>query len=483
MVNRELIFTFGYSDWVFATSLEIMTSRLDLGATLGWIDWSGKLQKSRKYPIADRVHFLESKIRFRFSNLLDEISELGDSNQFYYSTSVPKYASSFSEKEELAQEVAYLELISVLRESAPIASMHSVVLSDFKLTFLNTYNAAISLLQTERPNTVFIYNGRFLQERAVWEACKELSIQVIFFEKFNPNWQQSFFLFTEPTHSPSYRSAVMQSFGEKFHAIDSDKHFFVGEHWFVNRRLGRTQNHTKNQSLSSSLDLERPFFVYFHSSEDELLTTELVSVAWGDQMKALTTLLEVMTEVRGIDLVIRMHPNLLFKSKREIKIWTDFGETVSKKFPFVHFVSASSAISSYKLMEQSAGVVTVGSTIGVEAAFFERKSILIGRAFHEFMGITQNPSSKEELAELLLTGLTPQELEKAKHNALNYAVFQSQGGLRFNRVRCLIRRRRLVYYFGNFRISRNLGISILMRMDIVFKNFGHSLRQRYSNLM
>lgn len=469
MANKEVIFTFEYSDWVLATSLEIMASRIDSGVNLGWIDWAEKFQKHRNYPIADKVHFLYSKIQFNCKDLLEKLDDLGNPDQFYYYNSIPKYTNEYKEKESLADEVAYLELISILRESAPIASVHRKILSDFKFTFLQTYGAAKSFLQTEKPDTVFLYNGRFLKERAVWEACKELSVTVVFFEQFNPDWQGRYFLFAEPTHSPHYRSEVMQRFGQKIRDEEPRKFFSTGEEWFLNRRLGRTQHYTKNQNFDSELDLQKPFFVFFHSSEDELLTTNLTSTPWGDQFSAITAVLETLQEIGNYDLVIRMHPNLLHKSNREIVTWNDFGKELAKEYSFVHYVASDSAVSSYKLMEQSVGVITVGSTIGVEAAFFERKSILIGRAFHEYMEITQNPATKDELARVLSIDLTSQELQKAKHNALNYAVFHSQGGVYFKMVRLLIRRGRLLYYFGNFCISRSLVVSLLMRFDIVLK--------------
>jgi hypothetical protein len=471
MVNKDLIFTFRYADWVFATSLEIMASGMVRGDRIDWVDWAGKFQKRWEFPISDRARIIETKMRIKQSRLIQKLNNLGEVGQLRYVSSTPFPLGKTLESERLAHEVAYLELISTLRESAPIAKDHESELSDFAVTFERTFNSAISLLQKERPNKVYIYNGRFLQERAVWEACLKLSIPVVFFEKFNPNWIDRYFLFNEPVHSLRYRSSIMDEFGTSLFQMNASEFECVGEQWFQDRRLGKSQVHTKNQALASGFDSVKPYFVFFHSSEDELITTELSSILWGNQMTALRTLIKVMSRIGTYDLVVRLHPNLMFKSNREIRIWENFSQEVMRDFPWVHFIAPSSDISSYRLIDQAVGILTVGSTIGVEAAFFERKSLLLGKAFHEHMEITQNPSSEMELEQFIVEDLPREIVMKSKHNALKYAVFHSQGGTRFTYIRHLTKRKKPTYYFQDFKISRSLGVSILMRIDVKLRPF------------
>jgi hypothetical protein len=472
-----MLFTFRYSEWALATSLEIIASQLNQGKNLSWIDWTGRLQENFEFPIADRFHNFETGWRIRRSGLLKSILDLFPLGQFEWSGQI----SSFSEcnVEELADEVAYLELISLLRESTPKVEDHTKLFNNLKKTFQLTYDAAYATLAEVTPSRVYIYNGRFLQERAVWEVCKALSIPVTFFERFNPNWINRYFLFEKPTHSPSYRSSIMQEFGMNLHESNRTSFYEISTKWFEDRILGITQNFTKNQK--SELTPTRPYLVFFHSSEDELITTDLSSVNWKSQIEALNSLIEVMNKIGAYDLVIRMHPNLMYKSKREIRIWEEFGKHVAKNNTWIHYISPKHPANSYKLIENSLGVITVGSTIGVEAAYLDKKSILIGRAFHEDMGITQNPRGQVDLAESILNELTNEELASTKTSALRYASFHSDGGTTFKWVAQTKSTKRTSYWFGTFKITRSFSVSALMRLDILAKrirNAVHSLVSR-----
>lgn len=475
MASKETLFTFRYADWALASTLEVICTRLAVGQNVSWIDWTGKFQYRYEFPIADRLHNFKTKSRIAKSNLITFLSDIGNQLQFEWTNRVPKSLPPALGIEKLADEVAYLELIAILRESSPNKPDHRNILSDYKKTFLQTYAAVKAVLLIERPSRVFIYNGRFLQERAAWEACIDLAIPVVFYEKFNPNWADRYFLFEEPTHSPSYRSSVMTAFGENRSEGNPIEFLSTGSKWFQDRQLGKSQSYTKYQTLNSGFKVEKPFYVFFHSSEDELITTDLTSAIWGNQMSALSMLIQVMREIEEFDLVIRMHPNLLFKSPREIKIWEDFGKKVSREYPWVHYISAESPVNSYELIQKSAGVVTVGSTIGVEAAFLSKKSILLGRAFHEDMGITQNPQCTQDLIRLIKQDLDYSDLENVKHNSLKYAVFHASGGTKFKWVVLSTNSRRTFYFIKNFKIVRSFSVSILIRIGVWCRKIRNSV--------
>jgi hypothetical protein len=467
MAKKVMCFSFRYDEWVFATSLEIMAVNLDQGNQVKWVDWTGKFQHRFEFPIADRLHIYGTRRRIRKLNLIKTLSNLGVKGQFEFDNQIPFF--THCQIDALADEVAYLELISILRESAPNKKDHIRALSDFKKTFQFTYSAAIFLLTIERPSAVYIYNGRFLQERAVWEACIALSIPVVFFEKFNPNWVDRYFLFEKPTHSPNYRSQVMSDFGDALSQTNSEELLGIGTEWFHNRYFGKTQKFTKNQTFESNLQLVKPYYVFFHSSEGELITTDLTSGIWGNQISALNALVESVKLVGGFDLVIRMHPNLLYKSKREIKVWNDLGTNIAKENSWVRYISPESPISSYALIEQSEGVITVGSTIGVEASFMSKKSILLGRAFHEDMGITQNPGDRASLEALIASNLSREKLENCKFNSLKYAYFHAVGGTPLTWVARMTQYRGPFYKFGNFTIQRNIIVSLIMRLEVLIR--------------
>jgi len=474
MPDKEIIFTFSYNTWALATTVEIIANTLVSGGDMTWIDWTGKFVKKHEYPVASKLHINQVRRGIRRSNLIEELNKLGANSTFRYQNTIGRVTNYEQEINKLAEEVAYLELISVKRESNPDKNLHKTTLKLYKDSFMKTYKEAKNLLKYKQPSKVFLYNGRFLQERAVWEACRNLNISVAFFEKFNPNWHDRYLIFKEQTHSPQYRSNLMNNFF--LNSTDNENINDIGQKWFKDRTLGITQNFTDLQNQNLGLSHLKPFLVYFHSSEDELITSELISASWGDQISALKNLIEVMNNTKKYNLVIRLHPNLLQKSPREIHKWNNLVNKISNECYWVTVVASDSKISSYKLVEESIGVITVGSTIGVEAAFMNRKSILIGTAFHEFMGITINPKNKIELNEALNKNLTEKEKLFAKNNSLKYAIYQSIGGVRMAYVNPEGNINVTTYKFKNFEIKYSKVVLILIS---IFKYAKKNIVTRY----
>lgn len=470
MIDKEIIFTFSYDNWPLAATIEIIANKLVSRSDFIWIDWTGKLSKKHEYSVASKIHIIQTKKRMKKSNLINNLSELSPNGTFLYQDSCKKISNYDNEIDEIAEEVAYLELISIVRESKPVKDTYATLIDTYKDIYKKTYASAKNLLEHVKPNKIYLYNGRFLQERAVWEASKNLGISVNFFERFNSNWIDRYFIFEEPTHSPRYRSKIMESYFDNLTKRNSDRVVELGEKWFRDRIDGKTQNFTKLQRSNLGLAHLKPYFVFFHSSEDELITSELVSKNWGDQISALNSLVEVMNITKKFNLVIRLHPNLLHKSRLEIETWTSLVKKISIDHKWVTVVSSDSEINSYKLANESLGVVTVGSTIGVEAAFLGKKSILLGTAFHEFMGITLNPTNKFELDKLLNTDPDDVEVLSINKNALKYAIFHSLGGNQMIFVNLKRGSKEVTYTFKGFEVKYSKIVLLLIKIFKALRN-------------
>jgi hypothetical protein len=215
MENKICIFTFSYDNWALATTIEIIASKLVSGDEIVWIDWTGEFVRKHVYPVASKRHIHQTKKRIKKSELLKDLMKLALNGKFRYQDSVGEQINHDYPIEEIAEAVAYLELVSAARDSTPDKNSHKDLLEMYKDTYKQTYVSAIKLLQNIKPIKVFLYNGRFLQERAVWEACKNLNIEVNFFEKFNSHWFDKYFIFEDSTHSPNSRSNIMSIFSKK----------------------------------------------------------------------------------------------------------------------------------------------------------------------------------------------------------------------------------------------------------------------------
>ena len=468
MSEKSVIFTFRNFDWAIATSIEIINDQVSKGNFISWAHWTEQLDFPKEFPIYETLKNSRFKKKVFSSKLLLELNR-GSQTQLVKFLSIEKVNSEMSKDlNALAQEGAYLELISRSREAAPDKNKYVQTLTRLQNSYIKTYSAAHYSLSKDRPSFVYLFNGRFLQEKAVADCCKQMKIPVIFFERFNPSWLDKYFLFYESTHSPKYRSRTMLDFFDYTEDTLQQNLIKIGEKWFSDRALGLTQNFTKDQNSTLIRKTNKPFFVFFHSSEDELITTDLISPIWSDQISALKSLVSVINSIGTHDLVIRIHPNLSHKSNEEIDLWNRLAHELTILHPWITFLAYDNNVNSYSLIDRSDGVITVGSTIGVEAAFKEKKSILLGRAFHEDMDITLNPKNKAELRNFLLQTIPAPEIISRRRNALKYAAFHALGGIKYSAVE-VKRGRRLKYYYGRLNLSNSDLFALLLKTEMLIR--------------
>lgn len=449
-----------------AASLEIIMSQLSSGSDISWGFWVDNLSFPREFPFSEKLMNLYLKKEIEETHLISRMNLIFSKGHVEMLELQNANVLISANVETKVEEACYLELISRLRDSAPNIQSHSKLLFQLRSCYLQTYESVRQVLISKKPQVVYLYNGRFLQERAAADCCAELGINVVYFERFNPSWKTKFFLFEKNTHSPSYRSQIMENFGSEMLLRESQKFFSIGEKWFGDREQGLTQDFTKSQVLDlKEVKLEN-YVVFFHSSEDELITTDLVSSCWGNQIEAVEKLVDVVSEIPNLNLVIRIHPNLKYKSSREIELWKNFGEQLQQENSRIIYLSHESKINSYELVKRSNAVITVGSTIGVEAAFLGKRSVLIGRGFHEEMGITLNPKNREELRDYLTQNFEENGISSRRIQAYKYAVFHQEGGVEFKNVR-LCRNKFEKYSWGGFEFSRPPYVRFLSRVELL----------------
>jgi hypothetical protein len=336
--------------------------------------------------------------------------------------------------------------------------------------YSRVFQFAINYLEEKRPDHIVLFNGRFVEERAFWDAAISQGIRVKFYETFLDTWTDRYQLFNEPTHSPSYRGKLMLDFGAQL--LESDSSLFLQEaNKFFNSRVnGGGNKFTMAQEVSTSYSTDRPIVSFFHSSQDELVMVGLVDDFWTSQEMAVLETVKILKEIGGIQLILRIHPHLLHKAKEEITRWNTFGNMLARQYDWFKFIPAHSASNTYDLIKASDLIITCASTVGVEASFFGKPSILLGRAFHESMGITHNPKSSVELKGLILKDFTKKELEKSKLESLKYGAFLSLGGRRFVHV-VTTGSSHQSYEYKGVNISKLILVRVIQKCEIHVKRF------------
>lgn len=114
--------------------------------------------------------------------------------------------------------------------------------------------------------------------------------------------------------------------------------------------------------------------------------------------------------------VVRWHPNHVAAGEKEKKI---IESVINKTSGYITHIRSESSKNSYHLLQCAEKIITFGSTIGVEAAYNKKTSILAGRSIYEDSGSVYRPSNHEELIDLLSKDTPPLPID----GALKYAYW------------------------------------------------------------
>lgn len=259
------------------------------------------------------------------------------------------------------------------------------------------YGYARILIHRMRPARIEYFNGRIvptmsLRQAAVDEGCNYCAIEI-------SGKDRTLFL----AHNAIVHD--LEFLKHRLAAYDLDGvRRDLGDRFFQNRRAGLRTNdksYTSGQvSGALSIGDGRAVVSVFLSSTDEFLI-------FGDQwftdssrdpagfVKQLRLRLPSDYEI-----VVRMHPN---------QAGDRTGQAPSirnalTQLPGVTLIGPRDKYSSYELLDQSCAVVTFGSTIGLEATYWGKLSILVGRCAWEDAEVAIRASDADDAAQKIMTG-------------------------------------------------------------------------------
>ena len=304
-----------------------------------------------------------------------------------------------------------IELVERLPNSIPLLK-----------AYIRTYLTVRDILKHDLTINVNLFNTRFLNERAARDAVLELKGNVLEFEQINSR-SDSFGIFKTTVHNPRERAEIARN---QFNAFANTEESYVSE--WIEKRVNRTlQVFTRKQSPGKLPEIpnEKKVISCFLSSFDELILAGYASNSLGfNQSNSLSMLAEIIQERVDWVLVIRCHPNMLTRPRKEQDYWN---QLLSKISALV--IGPEESVDTYALIKRSELVLTFGSTVSVEALALGIPSLVIGEALYSGHDLVTTISSPLEVKKFL-------ELKPLVHSDLIqeleiYAFFQLHGGIRF----------------------------------------------------
>jgi hypothetical protein len=317
-------------------------------------------------------------------------------------------------------------LISWSQDYCPDIKDNITLLKKLADSSLRLYLCVDILLQKEKPDIVYVFNGRYAPMRAIVRACQKNSVKVFTHDRGCNLYHYSTFQNTLPHDIDLF----LQSLWSGWNKANPIKRVKIAKQWFEDRSKGKNVDAWISFTREQNVDLlpldwnrERRNISIFTSSEHEFASIgqEWEGRLFKNQASGIDFIIDSLkSEINQgyTNIYLRIHPNQANASAKEINELLSFEERG------LIILEPKSIVSSYKLMKESDLVITFGSTVGIEATYWGTPSILLGQSFYKKLNATYNPTNLYELKGLLKEGLKP----KPSSLALPYAYYQATFG-------------------------------------------------------
>jgi hypothetical protein len=319
-----------------------------------------------------------------------------------------------------------------------------------------------------KPDHYAVFNGRLFDARPFFRKPCLMGRQVQCFEaeSMPPAWEfLSVHYKNSLPHDVVVNNDMIISFWEEAAKILSEKRMIeIGESFFEGRRSKKPLSpkiksfvaEQVDDMLPEGWDTQKRNFVFFNSSEDEFAGIDKVYDSYKykpTQQAVIENVARLAVEVDpNIHIYLRIHPNLKNVKHQYHSDLLRLGT----QFSNLTVLPADSPVSTYSLLDVAEKIITVGSTVGVEAAYFKKPSILLGPSGYRFLDICYVPKNDDELRAMLKDSLE----KKSTGPAIQYGFYWASDKGR--KWRC--------FDFGSTGRARFLGLRI--PVSPVFKLFG-----------
>ena len=296
-----------------------------------------------------------------------------------------------------------------------------------------TYESVRQFLEVQASfDRAYLFNGRFDITNAALNACRNVEGMVTFTHERGASTDKYMTFEGATPHDRNYLYKHAVSFWDN--CDDHAEREFLANEFFNRRILGADRSwknfleHQKKDSLPEEFDANRRNVVIFNSSEDEFvgLGPEWKNPIYESQSHGVEQIIcDALLQFPDVHFYLRMHPNLNSVDNEDTQRLRRLADEGLQNFTYI---APDSHVSSYALLNAADAVLTFGSTIGIEATYGDKVSILAGHAFYELFDVTHQARDHGDVMRLLGDEtLAP----KSKREALIYGYYLVNRGVDF----------------------------------------------------
>lgn len=274
-----------------------------------------------------------------------------------------------------------------------------------------------------KPDLIIFHNGRFAHFKPIYGLAMIDNIDFVCTESITAS-DGSIQIDNIPNNIPHdfvCRGQIFKDFYEQ--NADDAKREEVARSFFENRRNAVFAGDTiyvkdqKKGKMPDGWKEDVENIVIFNSSEDEFFAIggKYRNVAlFKTQLEGIKAIMEHYKNDTSKHFTLRVHPHL-----KGLPYHYHMG-LYELNYPNLSVIPADSDVSSYSLMDAADKVITFGSTMGIESAYWMKPSICVGFAFYRTLDVVYSPETIDELWTLLDDkDLAP----KNQDNCLPYGYF------------------------------------------------------------
>lgn len=282
---------------------------------------------------------------------------------------------------------------------------------------------AYQLVEEIKPDIIIVHNGRLFENRFFYDIAKAMSISFKAVETVGgygePYAKMSYL--GELPHNIQMWNRMIKTIWEQSPESDEEK-TKIASSFYEGRRKGQlmvdVKVYTADQVkglLPEGFDFQKRNVAICTSSQDELAALgrdASADLLFPNQSEAVKYIFQ--NSPTDIHYYLRIHPNLKgvnFKDHLDLYQYD--------KYPNVTVLAPESKVSTYALVDACEKVISFGSSVGIEASFWGKPSILIGHAYYEGVDACYVIKKKEDIIPTIVAQLTP----KPKLGSLKCAYF------------------------------------------------------------
>jgi hypothetical protein len=302
---------------------------------------------------------------------------------------------------------------------------------------INLYCQTIEILSKYKFDAVYVWNGRRNSDGPVIYAAKKLDIaSFVYVSASDPS---KYAIYPNSLHSLKDFQVGFNDFF-KAHCYSPIELEHAAYLFYQNQKTGGllksfdfiqySKNYSKNYNnyiCDSKLHL-----VLFTSSQWETYNFKDKVFLNKDFKNSYALIHRIISDqeiLSKFKITVRWHPNLVNAGPFEkAKV-----QEIIKNSHLIEHVEPASSCNSYALMNSADIVVTTGSTLGAEATYAGKISILLGVSYYSGLDIAYEPKDYSDFILMLNSEITP----KSKHSAVKFGAYFALYGYTYRNYKYL----------------------------------------------